>query len=279
MDPSTLQRKADGIYGEVAYYFLPRLMPGLLGLFLAALLAGIMSSCDSFMISSAALFTENIYKPMRLGASERHCIWVGRAASSLVVLGGVSFAFWVEGVVQALEIWFMVAPMIGLVFWLGLFWRGMTVAGAWATTVTGFLVWWVTTQDWFIGWLEALPVANSLGMIWEDVDSVVIYLPWQILCYSVIASVVGVLVSLVTPRVSSSKLNHFYLLSRTPIQPNENLEAPCTLPLIMPEENRRMLCTSYGLEIPIPSAASVIGFLVIWSLVGGIIGSFIWFVS
>lgn len=279
MDPSTLNSIADGIYGEVAYYFLPRLMPGLLGLFLAALLAGIMSSCDSFMISSAALFTENIYKPMRSGVSEKHCIWVGQAASLLVVAGGVAFAFWVEGVVQALEIWFRVAPMMGLVFWLGLFWRGMTVAGAWATTVTGFLVWWVTTRAWFIGWLQAFPVANSLGMIWEDADSVVVYLPWQILFYSVIASVVGVLVSLFTPRVSSSKLNHFYLLSRTPIQPDEKLEAPCTLPLMMPQENRRMLCTSYGLEIPTPSTASVIGFLVIWGLVGGIIGSFIWFVS
>ena len=48
------------------------------------------------------------------------------------------------------------------------------------------------------------PVANSLGMIWEDADSVVVYLPWQMLFYSVIASVVGVLVSLFTPRVSSS---------------------------------------------------------------------------
>ena len=279
MDPSTLKSRADGIYGEVAYYFLPRLMPGLLGLFLAALLAGIMSSCDSFMISSAALFTENIYKPMRSGVSEKHCIWVGQSASLLVVFGGVAFAFWVEGVVRALEIWFMVAPMIGLVFWLGLFWRGMTVAGAWATTVTGFLVWWVTTRAWFIGWLQAFPVANSLGMIWEDADSVVVYLPWQILFYSVIASVVGVLVSLFTPRVSSSKLNHFYLLSRTPIQPDEKLEAPCTLPLMMPPEDRRMLYTSYGLEIPTPSTASVVGFLVIWGLVGGIISSFIWFVS
>ena len=33
MDPSTLKSRADGIYGEVAYYFLPRLMPGLLGYF------------------------------------------------------------------------------------------------------------------------------------------------------------------------------------------------------------------------------------------------------
>ena len=40
---------------------LPSIMPGLLGLFIAALLAGVMSSVP-FMISSSALFTENLYK-------------------------------------------------------------------------------------------------------------------------------------------------------------------------------------------------------------------------
>ena len=143
LDTESLKRTADGIYGEVAYTFLPRLTPGLLGLFLAALLAGVMSSCDSFMISSAALFTENIYKPLRTDVSNNHCIWVGRLAAVVVVAGGVAFAVWVPSVVKALEIWFMIAPMMGLVFWIGLFWRGMTVAGAWATTLTGFTVWWV----------------------------------------------------------------------------------------------------------------------------------------
>ncbi|MCH7752349.1 MAG: sodium:solute symporter family protein, partial [Planctomycetes bacterium] len=71
LDAETLKRTADGVYGEVAHTFLPRLAPGLLGLFLAALLAGVMSSCDSFMISSAGLFPENIYKPARPGKSER----------------------------------------------------------------------------------------------------------------------------------------------------------------------------------------------------------------
>ena len=59
----------DHVYGEVAHAFLPRIAPGLLGLFLAAVLAGVMSSCDAFMISSAALFTENVYKPIFAGAA------------------------------------------------------------------------------------------------------------------------------------------------------------------------------------------------------------------
>ena len=54
----------DKVYGLMARDFLPQIMPGLLGIFLASLLASVMSSCDSFMIASAALFTENIYRPL-----------------------------------------------------------------------------------------------------------------------------------------------------------------------------------------------------------------------
>ena len=279
LDPDALKTTADGIYGEVAHTFLPRLMPGLLGLFLAALLAGVMSSCDSFMISSAALFTENIYKPLRTGLSDRHYIWVGRFVSVLVVAGGVAFAFWVPNIVKALEIWFMIAPMMGLVFWIGLFWRRMTVAGAWATTVTGFLAWWVTTQPWFIRMLAVFPVAEPLQLVWTEGGTETVYLPWQILFYGTVASLAGVLVSLITKPVDAEKLNLFYRLSRTPIHPDEQIQQPCTLPANLPEVKRPMMVTRFGLEIPRPSRTSVIGFITVWSLVGGIVGTFVWFVS
>ena len=279
LDTDSLKRTADGIYGEVAHTFLPRLTPGLLGLFLAALLAGVMSSCDSFMISSAALFTENIYKPLRTDVSSRHCILVGRLASVVVVAGGVVFAFWVPSVIKALEIWFMVAPMMGLVFWIGLFWRGMTVSGAWATTLTGFAVWWVTTQPWFISWLSEMPAAESLRLLWTEGEKTVVYLPWQILCYSSVASLVGIVVSLVTPSVDPTKLNRFYQLTRTPVQTGEDLLLPCTLPVNAPTVDRPMLLTAGGLEIPMPSRTSVVGFVTVWLLVGGIIGTFVWTVS
>ena len=279
LDTDSLKRTADGIYGEVAHTFLPRLTPGLLGLFLAALLAGVMSSCDSFMISSAALFTGNIYKPLRTDASSRHCILVGRLASVVVVAGGVVFAFWVPSVIKALEIWFMVAPMMGLVFWIGLFWRGMTVSGAWVTTLTGFAVWWVTTQPWFISWLSEMPAAESLRLLWTEGEKTVVYLPWQILCYSSVASLVGIVVSLVTPAVDPTKLNRFYQLTRTPVQTGEDLLLPCTLPVNAPTVDRPMLLTAGGLEIPMPSRTSVVGFVTVWLLVGGIIGTFVWTVS
>jgi len=75
----------DKVFGAVAGDFLPNIMPGILGIFLAALLASVMSSCDVFMISSAALFTENIYRPLSPDRPQSHYITVGRIASVAVV--------------------------------------------------------------------------------------------------------------------------------------------------------------------------------------------------
>ena len=90
----------DRVYGQMAKEFLPVIFPGLLGLFIAALLAGVMSSCDSFMISSSALFTENLYKPIREGKSKSHYLKVARAASIMIVGFGLIFAFSMDGVVS-----------------------------------------------------------------------------------------------------------------------------------------------------------------------------------
>jgi len=54
---------------------------------------------------------------------------------------------------------------------------------------------------------------------------------------------------------------------------------PCTLPEDAPTVDRPMLLTAGGLEIPMPSRTSVIGFVTVWLLVAGIIGAFVWIVS
>jgi Na+/proline symporter len=144
----------DRIFGLVAAEFLPRILPGVLGLFLAALLASVMSSCDSFMIASSGLFTENIYKRLVPGRSQRHYVTAARLTSLGVVAGGVGFALWLPSVVKGLEIFWMISPMMGIAFWLGLFWRRTTVAGAWASTLTALTIWFLTTLApivWLVG--------------------------------------------------------------------------------------------------------------------------------
>ena len=277
IDPASIH--PDHIYGLVARTFLADLMPGLLGLFIATILAGVMSSCDAYMVSSAALFTENIYRPARRDRSDRHYVWVGRVASLAVVIGGIGFANYVPNVIRALEIWFMIAPMMGLVFWVGLLWRRLNVAGAWSTTVTGFFVWWISSQGWFIDLVAALPAANQWRLVWTEGGQTVIYLPWQIMLYMAVAVTAGVLVSLVTRPMPDERLDRFYTLSRTPIAPGEPLVEPCVLPPTTPQVPRPMWITWAGLEIPRPSRCSQVGFLVVWLAVGLLIFGFAWFVG
>ena len=253
---------------------MPAILPGLLGVFLASLLVAVMSSCDSFMISSSALFTENIYRPLRPDRPRSHYVNVGRVAALLIVVGGVAYALWARDVVKALELWFKIAPMTGIVFWMCLFWRRMTSAGAWTATLTGFAAWFLMTREFFVERVHSLSFAENWRLIWSDGSTMAIYEPWQILFYMLTAIVAGVSVSLLTRPVDSERLDRFYTLMRTPIVPGEQIEESCTLP-----ENagppRPTLCSCCGFEIPRPSKTSVVGFLLCWVGVAALIGGFV----
>ncbi len=266
----------DHVYGNVARAFLPQALPGLLGLFLASLMASVMSSCDAMMVSSSALFTENIYKPLRPRRSDLHYVWVGRFASVVVVAGGITFAYWVPDVVTALKIWFRIAPMMGIAFWLGLLWRRATAAGAWAITLTGFACWFLATQRFFVDTIAELPLAEKLGLIWQSPgQEAEIYEPWSIVFYTTAALAAGVIVSLLSRPVPKNRLDRFYALTRTPIAPGEEVTEPCTLPEGVEPTRRPMLLTALGLEIPAPSRTSVIGFLAGSLAVAALVGGFL----
>lgn len=172
-----IEVEPDKVFGAVAGEFLPKIMPGVLGIFLAALLASVMSSCDAFMIASAGLFTENIYRPLVPNRGQGHYVTIGRIASVVVVSGGVVFAFWLPGVVAGLEIFWKVSAMMGIAFWLGLFWRRTTVAGAWASTLGAFTVWFLTTLAPVIWLTGHLPFAREarLVVVKESTPSVLLH--------------------------------------------------------------------------------------------------------
>ncbi|MCZ6506702.1 MAG: sodium:solute symporter family protein [Acidobacteria bacterium] len=265
----------DEVYGVMARDFLPAIMPGLLGVFVASLLASVMSSCDSFMIASSALVTENVYKPWRPAQSDRHYLGVGRLVAVLVVAGGVAFAFWLPGVVEGLEIFWKIPSIMGLAFWLGFFWRRMTVAGAWTTTAVAFLTWWATTLPQVVAWIAGLPVADALRLVVSSAGSAHLYLPWQMICYLTAGAAAGIAVSLVTRPTPESQLESFYALARTPVEAGEgDPPAPCTLPQGVRVQARCSLISRGGLEIPVPNRLSAVGFLISSFLVVMLIASF-----
>ena len=261
----------DTVFGDIAFRFLPELMPGLLGLFLAGVLASVMSSCDAFMISTSGLFTENLYKKLRPYQSEQHYLLVARIAALGVVVFGVLFAFTLESVIDGLEFFWKIAPMLGIAFWMGLFWRRMNTAGAWASTVSAFIVWWLTTQPAVITYLASLPMAEQLSLVFLKGDNVVIFLPWQMVGYLTIGCCAGVFTSLLTKRPNSERLERFYSLIRTPIAEGEEVTTPCTLPAGATPVPARKLIPLHSFEVYIPSRQMLVGFIVGWIGVGVLI--------
>jgi len=263
----------DLVYGAMARDFLPEIMPGLLGLFIAALLATVMGSCDSFMVASSGLIAENLYKPLFPNRSDRHYLKVARLSSLVVVGGGVALAYLAEGVVPLLENLWKINTMMAMAFWLGIFWRGATVAGAWAATFAALVTWWLTIQSWFAASVSDWPLVSDFSMIkFENGEAVAFGLPWQMLLYITVGFGTGIVVSLFTKKVSGEKLEKFYTLLRTPVEAGEQLAEPCTLPQGVTAGKRNVYFPASSLEIPKPSARAVIGFVIGWIIVGLIIG-------
>lgn len=275
---------ADHVWGMLARDFLPSALPGLLGLFLSGVLASVMSTCDSMMINCAALFTENFYKPLVPARSERHYVWVGRLTSVAMVAGGLLFAYKVENVVRGIEILWCIIPAAGMVFWIGLVWRGATVAGAWAGSLTGFVAYLLSNRPELAAWLHSWPMADRWSLVVQStslVDGVArvtyaISLPWQMLFYLACSAVSCIGVSLVTRRVASDQLDRFYQLMRTPVQPGEVLVESCSLPKGVEPAPRRNLIPSRSIELPVPSLTTVLGVVAGWGIVIAMIGGFYW---
>ena len=269
----------DHLYGMLANEFLPTMLPGALGLFIATLLASVMSSCDSFMIAASALFTRNVYKHAKPGRSDHHYLWVARIASIGVVILGVIYAYWLSGVIQGLEILWKIGPMMGIAFWLGLFWRRTTPAAAWTSTLSALSAWWIGTQAFFAIWISKLPGAESLQMIDHSGGEASLSLPWQMILYLSVGLLVGVLVSLFTKQSNPEKIERYYALLRTPVIKEEpDTPVPCVLPAGSIPLPRRVFFSNTNLEIPIPSKRSIIGFSIGWACVISIV-LFVYWIS
>jgi Na+/proline symporter len=269
----------DQVYGKMAREFLPMIMPGMLGLFMAAMLATVMNSCDSFMVAASALITQNVYKRVRPGRSDRHYLLAARVAGVSVVALGLAFAFTVQGVVAGLEILWKANAMMAIAFWLGIFWRRATSAGAWAATLCTMGTWWLTTLSPVVEWLATLPALESAPFVVNAKGGQAVYLPWQMLFYLLGGLLGGLLGSLLTKPKDKQELDDFYALLRTPVQSEEQPTIPCTLPEGVVAPPRRVFFPNSSLELPIPSKRAMAGFLIGWACVGVIVGVVAWFIA
>jgi SSS family solute:Na+ symporter len=117
---------------------------GVRGLVVAGLLAALMSSLAGTFNASSTLFTIDFYSKFKPGASQHQLVWMGRIATSVMVLigllwipvirGGKGLYDYLQGVQAYL------APPIFVVFFFGVFMKRLNGKGCLAALIVGFLM-------------------------------------------------------------------------------------------------------------------------------------------
>jgi solute:Na+ symporter, SSS family len=193
----------DQVFPTLVASLLP---PGLRGLIVAVLLAALMSSLASLFNSSASLFTVDIYEKLRPGLSQRHYVFIGRVATTVVVVLGM---LWIPvmarisggGLYKYLQsVQGYLAPPITAVFFLGLFWSRINAHGAVWGLGGGFVLGMIKlTLQTFFG---AGKVENPAFLAWIG-DFSFLYATGLLFAASVVIMVVA---SLLTPPPTADKI-------------------------------------------------------------------------
>jgi SSS family solute:Na+ symporter len=197
---------------------------GLKGLVVGALLAALMSSLASVFNSCSTLFTMDIYTKIRPNASEKQLVWIGRIATSVMVVLGLA---WIPvigympgtlyGYLQSVQAY--IAPPIFAVFFLGTFYRRVNSYGCMTGLIAGFILGMCRLGVEIMHGIE--PFANGTFLYLFATTSftlVCIYL-------TVICSLLIVFVSLLTPAPKPEQLQGITYGSASAEQRRETRES------------------------------------------------------
>ena len=128
------------------------LVPGMLGLMIASILAANMSTCSAFLVDSGALFTEGLYRRRLVpGRADGHYLWVGRTSGLAITLLGVLYAvFLIQSVLYTFLLTETMSTFVGISVLGGIIWPRANRWGALASLVaafaTNFLLYYLTGQ-------------------------------------------------------------------------------------------------------------------------------------
>ena len=117
---------------------------GVRGVVVAGLLAALMSSLAGVFNASATLFTMDFYSRLHPGVSQHRLVWIGRVATTIMVLIGLAWIPVIQGgrglydYLQGVQAY--LAPPIFVVFFLGIFWKRLNGPGCLAALIIGFIM-------------------------------------------------------------------------------------------------------------------------------------------
>ena len=117
---------------------------GIRGIVVAGLLAALMSSLAGVFNASSTLFTMDFYSRLRPAASQEQLVWMGRIATTVMVMVGLLWIPVIRGgkglydYLQGVQAY--LAPPIAVVFFLGIFNKRLNSKGCLAALITGFVL-------------------------------------------------------------------------------------------------------------------------------------------
>ena len=129
----------DYVWGHATRDLLGPAGLGLVGLMIACLIAALMSAKSAFMLTAAAMITNNLYKPFRPNKSEAHYIKMGRIFGALYMFISAYFAVRSNSVFELFKMTMMFNSILAAGFWLGMLWRRSNAAGVWTSMLIMFL--------------------------------------------------------------------------------------------------------------------------------------------
>ncbi len=216
IDNTILTGKREAAFGIGIRELLPI---GFTGLMFASILAAQMSSLSAFMVSGAALISRNVYKKhLNAAASDEKVLWLARRAGFLLVVFGLIFCYLVEGVAEALTIFWGISTLTGVFIWAGVLWRRTNATGAWASFIVMSLIWGLLGP---LGDKLLKPLLPDIS--WLGLYAAKGQLPQLTLAYLPAGVIALVLGSLIGESLPDDLLNKFYRLIYTPVGREEDL--------------------------------------------------------
>ena len=124
--------------------------PGLIGLMLAGVLAGTMSTLAAKALAISSLFVRNVYRQVWPGISQRQGVFYARCTIVAVLVLGTVSAWLMRDFFSIMNLVLTVNLPFGAAVLLAFFWRRLTAAAVWAcvlgTTLVVIVIPWTAAQ-------------------------------------------------------------------------------------------------------------------------------------
>ena len=131
----------DEAFGSMVKFVLPA---GVKGIVTVGFICALVASLAAFFNSCATLYTVDFYKPKHPDASEKKLIWIGRAATWVVVILGLVWIPVMMGLgslyAYLQDVQSLLAPAIVAVFLLGIFSKKITPKAGELGIIVGFII-------------------------------------------------------------------------------------------------------------------------------------------